>query len=468
NHKDLRGWRQQQQSNLPKFPDVDISSLVPTSPPPQNVQVITEPKVMKLPEPLPEKLLYVPGFVDKVTQFSMRGSAQPNLPIATLGALACQSVLVSRKVKAISRTRPSLYLLALASTGTGKDYPRSVNQYILTRCGLEAHIKDKVASGEGLEDEIITKQVLLLQIDEVNFTIANMAKGEQRFNSLEEGLLTLYSLAKSQLTGRIKANNTRNYVPPQTVYEPALVLFGTATPERFCRALTIDQIEGGLPGRCIVIEGVNRGYTMHEIELTEMPDDILEIAQHWANFQPINPETGKPGNLNGLQGPPFLHHVGASPEAEDKLISFRKHCDEEAIRLSKNNRIAAALWTRVYESALRLSLVYACSKNHDNPIIDLDAATWASEFMLRSNEGKIMLVERNVADNPFHAICLRVVNIIYKNGGRITHSRLIKNANLSSKTVKEAIDTLIEAERIKIEFAETSGRPRLEYVLLED
>ena len=137
---------------------------------------------------------------------------------------------MSRKVRSASTARPSVYLLALAGSGTGKDYPRLVNQFILTRIGMGSHIVDTCASGEGLEDLIIVKQVLLMQTDEFNFMLSDFAKGiESRFRTLESLLLRLYSAAHGSHTGRVKAGKEL----PITVQQPGLVVFGTATPERF-------------------------------------------------------------------------------------------------------------------------------------------------------------------------------------------------------------------------------------------
>jgi len=140
------------ESKIVIHPEVDLSGIL----------VQTQSKTSKDTEPMPERLLHVPGFVHEVSQFSLCGAPHPNPQMATLGALACQSFLVSRKVRSELTSRPSVYLLALASSGTGKDFPRLVNQFILTHIGMGSHIVDACASGEGLEDLMVVKQTLLM------------------------------------------------------------------------------------------------------------------------------------------------------------------------------------------------------------------------------------------------------------------------------------------------------------------
>jgi hypothetical protein len=425
--------------------------------------VQTVPKTDKSSESMPESLLYIPGFVHDVTEFSLSGAPHPNPQIATLGALACQSFLVSRKVRSASTARPSVYLLALAGSGTGKDYPRLVNQFILTRIGMGAHIVDTCASGEGLEDLIIVKQVLLMQTDEFNFMLSDFAKGiESRFRTLESLLLRLYSAAHGSHTGRVKAGKEL----PLTVQQPGLVVFGTATPERFRRALTMDMIEGGLASRCIILESDERRRGQKAREVDEIPDDILERATYWSNFVPVNSQTGKPDNLNTIY--PNLYVIPLSPDAETIMTNLETYADDRNIRFAKKNPIAATLWTRVHESAGRLAVIYACSKNHREPVIDKDAARWASEFTVWTCERLNQMIKRHVAENAFHAIWLRIEDTIRNNGGHASQSTLIDKLKISSKQLQEAVEAMGIGQRIALTEVPTKGRPRMEYILLDD
>ncbi|HBT78533.1 MAG TPA: hypothetical protein DEB39_16795 [Planctomycetaceae bacterium] len=425
-----------------------------------NILIQTAPKTEKANEPMPENLLYVPGFVHDVSRFSLSGAPHPNPQLATLGALACQSFLVSRKVRSASTSRPSVYLLALAGSGTGKDYPRLVNQHILSCINMGSHIIDSCASGEGLEDRIVIKQVLLMQTDEFNFMLSDFAKGiESRFRALESLLLRLYSAAHGSHTGRVKAGKEA----PLTVQQPGLVIFGTATPERFRRALTVDMIEGGLASRCIVVESEERSRGQKAREVDEMSDDILEAASYWANFVPQT--AGKSNNLSSIN--PSLLVIPLTPEAEAIMDDLERHADDQNIKFARKNSIAATLWTRVHEAAGRLAVVYACSKNRLEPIIDQDAARWACDFSVWACEQLNLMVARHVAENAFHAIWLRIEDVIRKNGGHASQSLLINKLKISSKQLQEAVEAMGLGRRIALVEVKTRGRARMEYTLLD-
>jgi hypothetical protein len=328
---------------------------------------------------------------------------------------------------------------------------------------MEKHILDTCASGEGLEDRIVIRQVLLMQTDEFNFMLQDFTRGtEPRFRTLESVILRLYSAVRGMYTGRVKAGKEE----PITVQQPGLVIFGTATPERFRRALNHDMIEGGFVSRCIVVESDERKRGQRSKEPDEISDDVLEIATHWANFTPLDPKTGKKSNLNNLF--PTLYVVPLTPDADGIMADFEVYADDQNMKFAKEgNNIAAILWTRVHEAAGRLSVVYACSKNHLEPVIDKDAAKWACEFAEWTCNQMLLMIERHVAENAFHAVWLRIEDVIRGNGGRASQSLLINKLKLSSKQLMEAIEAMGIGRRIALVERPTKGRARLEYILLE-
>jgi hypothetical protein len=68
--------------------------------------------------------------------YTLETAPYPERTLAFCGALALQSLLAGRKVRDASDNRTSLYILGLANSGAGKDYPRKVNQKILLEAGM--------------------------------------------------------------------------------------------------------------------------------------------------------------------------------------------------------------------------------------------------------------------------------------------------------------------------------------------
>jgi len=196
-----------------------------------------------------------------------------------------------------------------------------------------------------------------------------------------------------------------------------------------------------------------------------MPDGILEIANYWATFTPVDPKTGKQANLGVVY--PNLLVIPLTPEADAILTDFEQYADDQNMKHAKKNNIAAILWTRVYEAAGRLAVIYACSKNHKEPVIDRDAARWACDFAEWTCEQTNLMVAQHVAENAFHAVWLRIEDVIRNNGGHASQSLLINKLKISSKQLQEAIEAMGIGRRIALVEMKTKGRTRMEYVILD-
>jgi len=158
------------------------------------------------PGPIPEDLFHVPGFVAQVMDFTLANAPYPNVGLAFCGAIALQSYLCGRKVRTSTDLRPNIYLLALASSGTGKDYPRKVNSRVLFEIGQVAALGDKFASGQGIQDALLRSPAMLFQNDEMDGVLRqiNFDK-ENRHESIPNILLTLYTSANDIYPIRVKA-----------------------------------------------------------------------------------------------------------------------------------------------------------------------------------------------------------------------------------------------------------------------
>ena len=377
---------------------------------------------------IPEHLVYVPGFIEKIVQFCLEAAPHPNRMLAFCGAIALMSFLITRKVQTRSGIRPNLYIIALAGSGTGKDFIRKVNNYILEMTGQEAMIGETIASGEGLEEEILANKKKFYQTDEIQTLFAEIATGkESRYNNIVAFLLKVYTSADSTIVRRTKVGDGRKYHGPTTCNQPGLILFGTSIPTLFFDALTPKLMLTGLGSRCLFIGGDRRQpHNPDARDYKKLPKELIETARWWAEFQPPDPETGKVGNLSHENPTPF--ELPTTIEADAILNALGERAD--LAYSQTDDPIEQVLWTRVYEIASKLALIYACSTDHEHPIIDERAARWASEFTDWVVRQMIRLTKRNVADSPFAKLALRAESIIRKKGGIATRSELSRSLQI--------------------------------------
>src|SRR5262249_9552679 len=160
------------------------------------------------PGPVPDHLLSVPGFIDEVIAYTLATAPYPERALAFCGALALQSLLAGRRVRDEADNRSNLYVLGLANSGAGKDYPRKVNQRILLQVGMAESIGDSFASGEGIEDRLFVQPAMLFQTDEIDGLMTKINLGrDARHEAIMNVLLKMYSSANSLYPMRVKAGS---------------------------------------------------------------------------------------------------------------------------------------------------------------------------------------------------------------------------------------------------------------------
>jgi len=233
------------------------------------------------PGPLPVELLRVPGFVSEVMDYCLETAPYPNVAMAFAGALALQAMLAGRKVRNPGDNRTNIYILGLAHSSAGKDRPRKINAEILHTIGISGQIGGRFASGEGIQDALLTEPCMVFQTDEIDGMLQSINKArDARYESIMGTLLTMYSSANSIFPMRRKAGKEA----AGTIDQPCLVVFGTAIPNHYYEALSERMLTNGFFARMIVLECGTRS-AGREPCLLPLPGRILETARWWAEFR---------------------------------------------------------------------------------------------------------------------------------------------------------------------------------------
>ena len=407
------------------------------------------------PGPLPETLLRVPGFVSEVMDHCLATAPYPNVPLAFCGALALQAVLAGRKVRDAGDNRTNLYLLALAYSSVGKDWPRKLNTAIMHRVGLVSGLGEKFASGEGIQDALHGTPAMLFQTDEIDGLLQSINKAKDaRYENIMGTLLTMYSSANSIYPMRRKAGKE----PPGVIDQPCLVVYGTAIPTHYYQALSERMLTNGFFARMLIVESGPRS-AGQDPGIIDPPSRVLDAARWWSDF---NPGTG---NLDRFHPQPQI--VEADDEARLLLTEARLTSEAEyAGAESRDDPVATTVWGRVPEQIRKLALLYAISASHQSPRIDVAAVRWASDFILHQTRRMLFMAHNHVAENPFHAECLKVIRKLRESpDGTLSHSVLLKRMKLDAKTFQELIGTLEQQGDVETVLHTTGGRPQRHYRL---
>ncbi len=411
------------------------------------------------PGPVPQELMHIPGFVSEVMDFTLNHAPYPNVPLAFCGAMALQSYLCGRKVCDPGDLRPNIYLLALASSGTGKDYPRKVNSRVLNEIGQLHALKDKVASGEGIQDALVRTGTLLFQTDEMDGMLRQInADREFKRESIPNILLTLYTSAADFYPIRTKANQKDDV----HIDQPHVTLFGTATPQCFYESLSMRMLTNGFFARMMIIDVGARGKYQRPASTRDLPDSIRSMARWWEEFQPGT------HRKNLLEMHPEPKVVLYTDEADAAAFELQQLADAEYDKAhERNDEMARVVWSRTSENAKKLALIYAVSQNHQDPLVDLSAIQWATRFAMHQTRRQLYLAQIYVAENPFHAECLKFLRALKDNGGQMKRNELMRKLRCKMAEFDQLAETLIaQGEILPVQIA-TKTRPANGYQIHE-
>jgi len=406
---------------------------------------------------LPTDALRVPGFIGDVMDYCLATAPYPSQTLAFCGALALQAFLAGRKVRDPGDNRTNMYLLGLAHSSSGKDWPRKINARVLQAVGLGSGLGDRLASGEGVQDALFGTPSMLFQTDEIDGLLQSINRArDARFESIMGTLLTMYSASNSIFPMRRKAGQSE----PGVIDQPCLVLFGTAIPNHYYAALSERMLTNGLFARMLILESGPRG-AGQEPTVSELPERVLATAKWWADLR-----TGT-GNLASTHPTPRV--VPHTDEARAMLVELRQaaeHAYGEAE--SRRDAVATTVWGRASEQTRKLALLYAVSKNHAEPSIGAEAVSWASRLVMHQTRRMLFMAANHAAETPFDELALRAMRKIREAPQRsLPHSVLLKRMKMDSRSFHDLIDTLVQRGDVLTESAATAGRSALIYRLAE-
>lgn len=105
--------------------------------------------------------------------------------------------------------------------------------------------------------------------------------------------------------------------------------------------------------------------------------------------------------------------VEADDDARALLTEARRASETEyAAAEARGDPVGTTVWGRVPEQIRKLALLYAISASHQSPRIDVEAVRWASDFILHQTRRMLFMAHNHVAENPFHAECLKLLRTL--------------------------------------------------------
>ena len=387
------------------------------------------------PGPIPDELYDVPGFISELMGYTLRTAYYPNRALAFAGALALLGHLAGRKFMDEMGTRPNLYILSLAASGTGKQHPRDVNNALAAIKGFAAEMGDYFASGEGLEDSFLTSPSMFYQVDEADTLFNSVRLKDPRAEMLNSMLLRFYSESSGSHNMRKKALQKNQRQISTTIYNPHLTFLGTAVPRFFYSSLSERVMANGLLARCLVFEAGRRGTANRDVHSEEFPERVIKDVTMLLEI----------GRENAIYGEfPQPRVVPILPDAKARLFEINDEAEEYYAKYeSLGNECALALWARAMEKVHKLSLVRALSQSVIYPKIRIEDVDWAKRLVFHATQRMLFQSGLYTYDSEFERKAKKVIQRLKEKGGRLSYRDILRSISMEKEEMKKLLETLL-------------------------
>ena len=417
--------------------------------------------------PAPSFTLTIPGgLVGDLARYMIDTARRPQ-PLLAVGASLCAlGALMGRRYRTATDLRTNLYIVGIADSGSGKNHAREVVNELFFAAGLAHHLGgNKIASGAGLLTALHRQPAILFQIDEFGMFLsaaADRKRSPRHITEILDNMTELYTAASGIFLGAEYANRDGSN-ERRDIVQPCLCVYGTTTPLHFWGALQGANVVDGSLARLIILPSEEDYPDENRAAgLRRSPRALIEGLQRLA-------EGGgrASGNLAGQTSGP---ETAVDPMTVPMDDEAQAHFDALRDEITAELRAAAGTFhtpilARIAENAAKVALVLAVGRDAVQPVIRLEDAVWAVDFVRHFARRTIDAVERHVADTETEAHLKRVREIIRKAGSAgVTKSELTRASQwLRARDRDDILLTLVESGDIVTVEQETGGRKAMRF-----
>jgi hypothetical protein len=322
-----------------------------------------------------ERLTYVPGFVGDITEWIVRSAPRPNRMMALCAATVTVGTIIGRYVRGPTGSATHLYLIILAPTGYGKDWPLQAGPKLLDAVGRPNLIgPSEWTSIVGLTQALEENPLMCCFVDEFGDEIATL-------NSQKQNPFVWKTLGLLKKTynawGVIHTAATRHHESVR-INGPALSVVGAATPEAFFSAFLTRDVKGGVVNRFVSLpyEGLKHPPEQQvSKDAQEPPRELVAKLKLLPKFPDLLER-----NIDGLPTP---LDIPWGPGASERYFEFSREMDEN----EQNNRQRYDLGMRICENSARFATDIAVGRG--SPTVDLEDISHAIAVCKLSYEAMV-------------------------------------------------------------------------------
>ena len=459
----IQSWAQTRDDKRIEDGATLAAALLPKPVPVENIK-------MKVPEETARKKTpaYVekpPGMLGTITDWVNATSRKPQPAFAVQTAIAFASTVLGRRYVSSQRNWPSLFLLNIGKSASGKEHGKWAVEKLLEACEL-AHLigPSSYTSNAGVLSALHDQPAHLTVIDEFGKALENASvKNNARDRSMLTALMEVWGRADGVLrpqgysTFGMSARDAASF-KERTVRNPALSLLAMTTPESFFESLGSAAARDGFLNRFLIVESdIGRQVGQHRAELAP-PESVRAWAaqmRRQTDGALVNPD----GNATLEPSPTLVPMLAPALELfhqfEIECVGLMDEYEQAGL---------AEMFGRSNEIAMRLALVVALGCHCE--AIDGPHAAWAINYVRHHALRTVERLLSSVADSEFEHSKKQVLSLIVKAGPNGMTERDLSRASTRFARVPqrqqvEILNSLqFVGEICRVEIPTTSGRGR--------
>jgi hypothetical protein len=439
---------------------IDASSIIKSKE--TKVNNIVKENFGNIPENLYSNL---PGVMGEIHRWIMETAHKPQPTLTLAAVLSLMASAVGQRVQ-LQRwhTRPNIYVVMIAYSGSGKEHPMNAIKKIAKDSGLYSEIVgvENVASDAGIINRVIKSPRQVMVLNEISYLLssANAKNAASHIANVIETLLKLYSSSSSIFQSKSYADDEKT----KTIDQPCVSLLGATTPDSLTEALTSKDIKNGLLSRIVLFDAGDRDPRIRPTESLETPDKVTEWVRAWSKVSPIPNPLARQGGEPVIQ--PRIVHL--TQEAIHLAEAFEGEMHDEKIKARKNQ--TDSLYVRAFENAMKFALIRACADwpvngeiDESNLVVDATTMKWATELS-RATISQMTKASREITDSVFEKNMKSLSKLIYAGRENGKTNREIKQMSVGrqpKKTLDDLLLALTEAGEIFfVKGIKTRTKPR--------
>lgn len=399
------------------------------------------------PSELPTPILPMPpGLVGEIARWIVATARRPQPELSIGAALAIVGTVAGRQFAGPTMSGTHLYVLGLAPTGTGKDHPLQQIGRIMAAANLTTHLgPSEFISMPAVVNFLVRKPLSVCPMDEFG---SFMKRINSRRASGFEGAIS--KVIRTMWSSSFAPYATPEWAqkPSETIYSPALSLYGASTPEQFYSAMEGASIEDGTLNRFLLLNGQERAAEVDpEYDAAQVPGSIVDALRriYMRSGEMATTYRNDPAADPAARGQ--LHKVPWCPDGAHKAYKAFSAEIEKAMRSDPDR---GAFFARTAEMALRIATIVAVGRLDDDQVRRGDieygiGLARASAELMAAGAADYMAENQNQADAQ------RVIRCIRSRGGRIVYRDLLQSLknSIRARDLRDLLATMHDAGQIE-------------------